>query len=50
MFNSYPSPVVGQAAPAFSLPDQQGKPVSLVDFRGHQRVVLAFYLEDDTPG
>jgi thioredoxin-dependent peroxiredoxin len=40
---------VGDAAPAFTLPDQQGTPVSLADFRG-QRVVVYFYPKDDTPG
>jgi peroxiredoxin Q/BCP len=39
----------GDAAPAFSLPDQNGKPVSLADFKGRS-VVLYFYPKDDTPG
>jgi peroxiredoxin Q/BCP len=33
---------VGQPAPEFTLPDQDGTPVSLSDFRG-QRVVVYFY-------
>jgi thioredoxin-dependent peroxiredoxin len=37
------------AAPEFTLPDQDGRPVSLSDFRG-RRVVLYFYPKDDTPG
>jgi peroxiredoxin Q/BCP len=40
---------VGDPAPDLSLPDQQGKPVTLKNFRGKQ-VVLYFYPKDDTPG
>ena len=40
---------VGQAAPAFSLPDAHGKQVALKDFKGHD-VILYFYPKDDTPG
>ena len=39
----------GDKAPAFTLPDQDGKPVSLKDFAG-QQVVVYFYPRDDTPG
>jgi len=39
----------GKAAPAFTLPDQSGKNVSLKDFAG-KNVVLYFYPKDDTPG
>src|SRR4029453_12620310 len=39
----------GAKAPAFTLPDQDGTPVSLADFKG-QRVLLYFYPADDTPG
>jgi thioredoxin-dependent peroxiredoxin len=39
----------GQAAPDFTLPNQDGEPVSLSQFRG-QRVVLYFYPKADTPG
>ena len=39
-----------QAAPDFSVPDQNGNPVQLSDFRGKQKVVLYFYPKDDTPG
>ncbi len=42
-------PEVGAAAPAFSLPDQDGNTVSLADFAG-KWVVLYFYPKDDTPG
>jgi peroxiredoxin Q/BCP len=35
-------------APLFKSKDQNGKPVSLADFKG-QKVVLYFYPEDDTP-
>jgi thioredoxin-dependent peroxiredoxin len=41
--------VVGQPAPAFTLPDDSGKVVNLSDFRG-KKVVLYFYPKDDTPG
>lgn len=40
---------IGQTAPAFTLNDENGKPVKLRDFRG-QRVILYFYSKDDTPG
>jgi peroxiredoxin (alkyl hydroperoxide reductase subunit C) len=36
-------PLVGQAAPDFTLRDQQGKKVSLSDYRGVKNVVLVFY-------
>jgi peroxiredoxin Q/BCP len=39
----------GDKAPTFSLPDQNGKKVSLRDFKG-QPVVVYFYPRDDTPG
>ena len=39
----------GMQAPAFSLPDQNGKTVSLSDFLG-KKVVLYFYPKDSTPG
>src|SRR3984957_15088480 len=39
----------GAIAPAFTLPDQDGKPVKLSDFKG-QRVIVYFYPADDTPG
>jgi peroxiredoxin Q/BCP len=40
---------VGKKAPAFTLRDQDGKPVKLSDFRG-RKVVLYFYPKDDTSG
>src|SRR3954469_25786082 len=39
----------GKSAPAFTLPDADGKPVSLSDFAG-KNVILYFYPKDDTPG
>jgi len=39
----------GDKAPAFTLPDQDGRKVSLKDFAG-QQVVVYFYPRDDTPG
>jgi cytochrome oxidase Cu insertion factor (SCO1/SenC/PrrC family) len=41
---------VGDAAPDFTLPDQDLKPVKLSDFKGKQNVVLAFYVLAFTPG
>jgi peroxiredoxin len=43
-------PKVGDPAPDFSLPDQNGKVVKLSDFRGKKSVVLAFYLRASTSG
>lgn len=40
---------VGDRAPDFTLPDQNGKAVSLKDFRG-RRLALYFYPKDMTPG
>jgi peroxiredoxin Q/BCP len=42
-------PQVGQMAPSFSLPSQEGGPVSLRDFHG-KWVVLYFYPKDMTQG
>ena len=42
-------PPVGQQAPEFTLPSQDGTDVSLKDFRG-KYVVLYFYPKDNTPG
>lgn len=36
-------PEIGQPAPDFSLPDQDGNQVSLADFRGQKAVALVFY-------
>ena len=41
--------VVGDKAPEFSLPDQDGNKVTLKSLKG-QQVVLYFYPKDDTPG
>jgi peroxiredoxin len=38
----------GERAPDFELPDQDGRPVSLADFRG-RTVVLVFYPADFSP-
>ena len=38
----------GRKAPAFKSKDQNGNPVSLLDYKG-QRIILYFYPEDDTP-
>ncbi len=40
---------VGSAAPAFTLPSQEDKPVSLTDYKG-KWVVLYFYPKDQTSG
>jgi peroxiredoxin Q/BCP len=42
-------PAVGSAAPAFTLSSNEGRPVSLSDFRG-KWVVLYFYPKDFTSG
>lgn len=44
-----PRLTAGDPAPAFTLPDHDGAPVSLADFAG-RRVVVYFYPTDDTPG
>jgi len=41
---------VGDRAPLFTLPDQDGRKVSLTDFKGKKNVVLIFYPGDMTPG
>ena len=40
---------IGDSAPDFSAPNQQGDTVRLSDFRG-TKVVIYFYPKDDTPG
>jgi peroxiredoxin Q/BCP len=42
-------PKAGDKAPEFSAKDQNGKTVSLADFKG-KNVILYFYPKDDTPG
>ena len=39
----------GQLAPDFTLPDQNGTPVTLSDYNGRKRIVY-FYPRDNTPG
>ena len=41
---------VGDIAPDFTLEDQNGKKVSLHDFRGKKNVALAFYIFAFTGG
>jgi len=43
------TPSEGSNAPEFTLPSQEGLPVSLKDYRG-KWVVLYFYPKDQTPG
>jgi len=43
------SSLLGKAAPAFTMPTDDGGTVSLKSLRG-KRVVLYFYPKDDTPG
>ena len=40
---------VGEPAPAFHLPNQDGVPSDLADFRGHY-LLLWWYPKADTPG
>jgi thioredoxin-dependent peroxiredoxin len=42
-------PNVGDVAPDFSLPANDGKTYSLKDLKGKKHVVLVFYPGDDTP-
>ena len=39
----------GSKAPIFKAVDQNGKTISLTDFKG-KKVILYFYPKDDTPG
>jgi peroxiredoxin Q/BCP len=39
----------GRAAPAFALPDANGKKVALEDFKG-KNLILYFYPKDNTSG
>jgi peroxiredoxin Q/BCP len=41
---------VGDTAPDFTLPDQDGKPVQLRQLLGRTAIVLYFYPKDATPG
>ena len=41
---------VGDKAPLFTLPDQNGNPVSLADYIGKQQVLVYFYPKAMTPG
>ena len=41
---------VGDRAPDFTLPDQNGRPVTLSSFQGKKNVVLAFYVLAFTGG
>jgi peroxiredoxin len=41
---------IGDPAPDFSLPDQDGQTIRLSDFRGKKTVVLAFYIKAFTSG
>ena len=40
---------IGDSAPDFTLPNQDGVDISLSSFKG-SRVVIYFYPKDDTPG
>jgi peroxiredoxin Q/BCP len=41
---------VGDSAPDFALPDQDGRTVRLSDYRGKKSAILAFYIKAGTPG
>ena len=43
------TPAAGATAPDFTLPSQDGTPVTLAGYRG-KWVVLYFYPKDQTPG
>lgn len=40
---------INDKAPEFTLPDEEGRPVALQDFRG-RNVVLFFFPKANTPG
>jgi len=40
----------GAKAPAFSLPDDRNRQISLEDYAGNKTVVLFFFPKADTPG
>jgi len=42
-------PKMGEKAPDFKAPNQEGKTIALKDFKG-KSVVIYFYPKDDTPG
>src|SRR5574341_1738100 len=48
-FSKRSEPRVGEPAPDFALPDQNGRNRSLAEFRG-KWLALYFYPRDDTPG
>jgi peroxiredoxin Q/BCP len=41
---------VGDRAPEFVLPDQNGRTVRLADYLGKKSLILAFYIKAGTPG
>jgi peroxiredoxin Q/BCP len=43
-------PRVGDRAPEFALPASTSGVVRLADFAGKRHVILAFYIQDFTPG
>ena len=45
-----PELAIGTPAPDFELPDQNGNPVRLSQYRGRSAVVVYFYPKDDTTG
>jgi peroxiredoxin Q/BCP len=40
----------GEVAPAFTLTSNDGRTISLADYKGKKNVILYFYPKDDTPG
>lgn len=40
----------GEAAPIFTLSSNEGREISLADYKGKKNVILYFYPKDDTPG
>lgn len=49
-FGDSPKLKVGDQAPAFSLPASNGKTISLSEFKGRKKVVLAFFPKAFTGG
>jgi thioredoxin-dependent peroxiredoxin len=48
--SSEKKPKIGDKAPLFSLPDQNGKLINLADFIGKSKLVVYFYPKDESYG
>ena len=41
---------IGDALPDFVLPDENGNPVDICDYKCNEPIIIFFYPKDDTPG